>query len=137
LTARGRWRARPGILIVGLCVVAAGLLIHYTWVGATADFLADALYAVLVYLVVMFVAPRIPPTTTAAIAYGICVLVELAQLTDGPAAVAAIFPPAVLVLGNTFALVDLVAYAVGLAFAVACVLSSRRLLMRAIKPEKH
>jgi Protein of unknown function (DUF2809) len=119
LTVRGRWRPRPWLLIIGLCVVATGLLIHYTWAGPTADFLADALYAVLVYLLVMFVVPWIRPITGAGIAYGICVLVELAQLTDGPTAVAAVFPPAVLVLGNTFALVDLVAYAVGLAVALA------------------
>jgi len=134
---RARWRPRPGILIVGLCVVATGLLIHYTWVGATADFLADALYAVLVYLLVIFVAPRLRPITWAGIAYGICVLVELAQLTNGPTAVAAVFPPAVLVLGNTFAWIDLMAYAVGIASATACVLLSRGLLARGSKPTTH
>jgi Protein of unknown function (DUF2809) len=117
----GRWRPRAGVLVVGLCVVAAGLLIHYTWAGATADFLADALYAVLVYLIVTVVVPPIRAISAAGIACGICVLIEFAQLTDGPGAVAALFPPAVLVLGNTFAVVDLVAYAVGIAAAVACV----------------
>lgn len=124
----GRWRPRPGIVIVGLCVVAAGLFIHYTLTGATADFLADALYAVLIYLIVIFVLPRLRPLAAAGIAYGICALVELAQLTDGPTAVAAVFPPAVLVLGNTFAVVDLVAYAVGIASALACGMLPRALL---------
>lgn len=105
--------------------------------GATADFLADALYAILVYLLVMFVVPQLRPITIAAIAYGICVLVEFAQLTDGPTAVAAVFPPAVLVLGNTFAWIDLMAYAVGIASATACVLLSRGLLLRASKPTTY
>jgi hypothetical protein len=115
-----RWRGRGGTALLGLCVVAAGLLIHYTATGAVADFLADALYAVLIYLIVVFVAPGIRRVAAAGISYGMCTIVELAQLTDGTAAVVAAFPPAVLVLGNTFALVDLIAYAVGVAAAVAC-----------------
>lgn len=106
---------------IGMGVVVLGLVVHYTMGGPGADFLADALYAVLIYVIVVFFLARIRAITIAAIAYGICVLVELAQLTDGPTAVAAVFPPAVLVLGNTFALVDLVAYAVGIAVALACV----------------
>ncbi len=89
--------------------------------------MADALYAVLMYTVVIFVLPRIRPIMAAGIAYALCVVIELAQVTDGPAALAAAFPPARLILGTTFAPVDLVAYAVGAAVALVGDMVMRKL----------
>ncbi|WP_166788076.1 DUF2809 domain-containing protein [Cryobacterium glaciale] len=84
------------------------------------DFAADALYAVLAYLAVSFIAPRLRPQGTATVSYLVCVAIEAAQLSPGPAALADVFPPARLVLGTTFAPVDLLAYAVGALAALVC-----------------
>ncbi|WP_166874312.1 DUF2809 domain-containing protein [Salinibacterium sp. ZJ450] len=119
-------RSRPRTLLAGVLVTAAGLLVHFTLAGAAADFTADALYAVLAYLVVALLAPRMPPAALAGIAYGLCALIELGQLTGLPAALAVLFPPARLLLGTTFAPLDLLAYAVGVAGA----LLAERLLAR-------
>ncbi|MFD2771474.1 DUF2809 domain-containing protein [Cellulomonas phragmiteti] len=78
-----------------------------------ADLAGGALYAALVHLAVLLVAPRTRPTTAAGTALGVCVVVELAQLTDVPAAVATAWPPAAYVLGTTFVATDLAAYAAG------------------------
>ncbi|MDJ0349576.1 DUF2809 domain-containing protein [Cryobacterium sp. PH29-G1] len=108
-------RRRPIVAAAGVAVVCVGLIVHFTAVGAAADFFADALYAVLIYLLSIFCLPRIAPTASAVLTYGFCLLIELAQLTGGPAALAVAFPPARLILGTTFAPVDLMAYAVGVA----------------------
>lgn len=113
------WRIRWIAAAIAAGVVVLGLAVHFTLAGPVADLVADALYAVLMYIVVIFVVPRIRPIMAAGIAYAVCVLIELAQLTEGPAALAAAFPPARLILGTTFAPVDLVAYAVGAAVALA------------------
>lgn len=111
---------RPGIAAVGAGVIALGLLVHFTMGGAGADFLADSLYAVLVYLIVTFVAPRFRPVTAVAVAFAVCAAIELLQLTGGPAAIGEVFPPARLVLGTTYAAVDILAYALGVTGAAAC-----------------
>ena len=82
------------------------------------NFTADALYAVLFYLVVTVAAPRLRPLQVGLIAGGLCVAIELFQLTDIPAALSDswVFR---LTLGTSFAAIDLVAYLVGVA-AVAC-----------------
>jgi hypothetical protein len=114
-------RSRRGLLVTGMIVVIAGLLAHFLLVGPAADFLADALYAVLVYVVLCFAAPRFPGLPLAVVAWGICALIELSQLTGVPAALAEAFPPVRLVLGTTFVAVDLVAYAVGVVAAFVTV----------------
>jgi hypothetical protein len=80
-----------------------------TWTNHT----GDALYAVLVYLLVAAVAPRIPGVLTAAAALTVCAAVELLQLSPLPAALGEIFPPARLVFGTTFGMLDLVSYGTG------------------------
>ena len=57
--------------------------------------------------------------TVAVVAFALCALVELAQLTGIPAAVVDAVPVARYALGTTFAAVDLLAYAVGAALGVA------------------
>lgn len=75
------------------------------------------LYAVLIYLLVAFFAPRWPPLRAAALALGVCVAIELFQLTPVPGELGAAFAPLRLVLGSTFVATDLVAYAIGAALA--------------------
>ncbi len=85
--------------------------------GPLADPAGDAVYAAFVYALLVVVAPRARPSLVAAIAFAVCALVELAQLTGVPARVVDAVPVARYALGTTFAAVDLVAYAVGVALA--------------------
>ena len=75
------------------------------------------MYAAFVYTLLVVVAPRARPSLVATLAFAVCVLVELAQLTGVPARVVDAVPVARYALGTTFAAVDLVAYAVGVALA--------------------
>lgn len=93
-----------------MVVVVAGLV-------AGSNLLGDALYAVLVYVVIVGVAPGIAAPRAAAIAFGICAAIELLQLTGLPAAIVDVVPVARYVLGTTFNAPDLLAYAVGVALA--------------------
>ncbi|WP_166806409.1 DUF2809 domain-containing protein [Cryobacterium serini] len=111
-----------------------GLTVHFTNNGPVGDFAADALYAVLTYLAVSFIAPRFRPQVSATIAYLVCVTIEAAQLSPGPAALADVFPPARLILGTTFAPVDLLAYAVGVSAALLCDRLIPRRRTRSIRP---
>ncbi len=99
-------------------VIAAGLALS-TLDSAVAAFAADALYAVLVFLLVAFLAPRARVLPVAAIALVFCAAIELFQLTPVPARVDALIPGAELVLGSTFQATDLLAYALGVLLAAA------------------
>jgi hypothetical protein len=81
--------------------------------GPAADLLGDALYAVLVWVLAALLAPRAGAGRVTAVAIAVCVVVETAQLTGGPAAASAAWAPLRYVLGTTFAAADLAAYAVG------------------------
>lgn len=96
-----------------------GLLLHFLAHGVFAGLAADALYTVLVYLVLGLIAPRAGRLWLALAAFAISGAIELAQLTGVPAQLAAAFPPSRLVLGTTFSALDLVAYAAGAAAVVA------------------
>ena len=93
-----------------MVVVAAGLLAGSNAVG-------DALYAVLVYVLVVGVAPAARSTRAGLVAFGICAAIELLQLTGVAAAIVDALPPAHYVLGTTFNAPDLAAYAVGVLVA--------------------
>lgn len=112
-----RPRPRALVAVAALVVVALGLTVATTARGALADPAGDALYAVLVYLLVLLVAPRVQPWRAALVAVGVCWVVELAQLTGGPAALVEAAPVTRFVVGTTFVPVDLLAYAVGVALA--------------------
>ena len=71
----------------------------------------------LVYVLVVGVAPRIRTGAAAAIAFGICAAIELLQLTGLPAAIVDEIPAARYVLGTTFNAPDLLAYAAGVLVA--------------------
>lgn len=97
----------------GAAVTVAGLVVATTGSGPLADPAGDALYAVLVYLVLAFCAPRARRGVLAASAFGLCALIELAQLTGVPATLVERWDPVRYLLGTTFNAVDLLAYAVG------------------------
>lgn len=124
----GSTRARRwGAVAAAVVVVAAGLVVHGILPDTDAtDIAGDALYAVLVYVLVVAVAPRAQPVAAAAIAGGWCIAIELLQLSDVPARAAEVFPPAVLVLGTVFDARDLVIYVVAVVIAGALDAMMRR-----------
>ena len=100
-------------------VVVAGLVAGSNPVG-------DALYAVLVYVLVLVVAPATRVSRAALVAFGICTAIELLQLTGLPAAVVGTLPVARYVLGTTFNAPDLLAYAAGVLVAAGVDVVVRR-----------
>jgi len=111
-------RRRTGLALAVPVVVVVGLLVHRVGAGWTAP-LADALYTVLVYLLVALALPGDRPRRPAAIAFVFSVSIELLQLTDLPARLAAAVPVSALVLGTGFEWGDLFAYAAGAGAAAA------------------
>jgi hypothetical protein len=107
-----------------VATIALGLAVHRWMPGAAGDFTADAAYAVLIYLLVATVAPRLNGVAVFLAAVVFCFAIELAQLSDIPLRLAKAVPLVSLVLGTTFAPRDLLAYVLGaLAVAVAdCVI---------------
>ena len=112
-------RARLGLALTGLAVIATGLAVHLVVPGVTGDFLGGSLYAVLACVAVACVAPRRHPLTIGVIGFTLCALVEFFQLTGVPLAMAGVFAPAALVFGTTFVPLDFVAYLVGAGGAAA------------------
>jgi hypothetical protein len=102
----------------GLTVVA-GLAVRSGPGGWFAKGAGDALYTVLVYALVVLVAPALRPRRAAGWALAVSWAVELLQLTGVPAALSARSTLARLVLGTTFNLPDLALYVVGAALALA------------------
>ncbi|QYM63218.1 DUF2809 domain-containing protein [Microbacterium sp. Se5.02b] len=78
-------RRRIVLLVLAAVTVAAGLIVHRTVTGVPGDIAGDALYAVLISLLVALVAPRAHPAAVAVIAFAVCAAVELLQLTGLPA----------------------------------------------------
>lgn len=106
-------RRRSFTTIAGLAVLALGLAI--TLIDLRIPRLGDALYAVLVYLVIAALWPRLHRPVVVLIAAAFCAGVELFQLTDIPAHIGQVVPLARFVLGTSFDPIDLVAYALGIA----------------------
>lgn len=107
------------LLVIAVLVIAAGLAVH-TWApGELGGFAGDALYAVLVFLLIALVVPALPGWVVAAAAVAVCWGIELLQLTPIPVALSRSVPGAALVLGSTFQASDLIAYALGVAAAAA------------------
>ncbi len=111
-------------LVSAALVLVLGLAVHASSLPG-ADKLGDALYAALVVVGVWVLVPTAPLRVLAVAGLGWCWAVELLQLTPVPAAAAAAFPPARLVLGAGFDPLDLVAYAAGVGAAVLGVARSR------------
>ena len=114
-TARRRRLVAAGLAVT---TVLAGLAVRFALRrGAASDVAGDALYAILIYLVVVLLAPRTRPAVAAVVAASLCVAIELFQLTGLPAAWAATFPPVALLLGTGFDARDIVVYLVAVAGA--------------------
>lgn len=103
--------------VAGLILVT-GLVVHFAIPSAAGNFVADALYAVMLFAVLSFIFVRTSGWRIALVTFVLCVGIELLQLTGLPASLAEVFPPARLVLGTTFAALDLVAYLLGTLAAV-------------------
>ena len=101
-----------------LPVIALGLGARFLGSGLGADLSGGAIYAVLIYVLATLLRPRARHLANALAALVFCVLIELLQLTEIPASLAAVFPPVRLVLGTTFVPLDLLAYCIGSALAL-------------------
>ncbi|UNK69845.1 DUF2809 domain-containing protein [Microbacterium sp. H1-D42] len=121
-------RVRRSVLaLAAIGTVAAGLAVHLLApAGIISDALGDVLYAVLIVLLVAFVAPRASWWVTGAAALVWCFGVELLQLSPLPAQWGAAFPPLRLVFGTAFSPGDLLWYAVGIALAAGILGMLRR-----------
>ncbi|MFF7454243.1 DUF2809 domain-containing protein [Kitasatospora sp. NPDC008115] len=114
---RGRWAGRgPAAVAAGVTVVA-GLGVRAVAGGEVAKYAGDALYTVLLYALVVLVAPRLRPWAAAAWAAGLSWAVELFQLTGVPDDLARHSVLARLVLGSTFNPPDLLWYLAGAGLA--------------------
>ena len=124
-------RRRSRLALAAAATVAAGLLVRVGLRGvpgaaAWTDPLGDALYAVLVFLLLAWIAPRARTLPLTAAAFGVCAAIELFQLTGIPAALGRAFPPARLVLGTGFLWSDLLLYLAGVLAAAAVDAALRR-----------
>ncbi len=114
-------------MVAAALVVAVGLAVHLAGSGPLADAAGDALYAVMIYLVIAILLPRASVWVVGASAVVVCTAIEVFQLTGLPGAWAETFWPIRLVLGVGFDARDLVAYGAGAAAAVGCDLALRAL----------
>lgn len=117
---------RRGLLVAAALVIVAGLAVHLLGSGPVADFAGDALYAVMIYLVIAAVFARAASWLIGTAAVVVCALIEVFQLTGLPGVWAEAFWPVRLVLGAGFDARDLIAYAVGVVVATTCDLITRR-----------
>lgn len=129
---------RAALLLAAGCVVVLGLVVS-RGSGLVADLAGGVLYAALVYLLCALVRPDAAPRRVGAVALGICVAVEVAQLTGAPAAVVGVWTPLRYVLGTTFATPDLLAYAAGCAGAAVLdpVVTSRSARLGTLRTRHH
>jgi len=111
-----RGMRRIVLALAAAATVVAGLAVHalapLTFAG---DFSADALYAVLISLLVALVLPRSPSWVPAIVAAAWCAGVEALQLTGLPEQWGLAWRPLMLVFGTVYSWWDLLAYAVGIA----------------------
>ena len=117
-------------LASAVVVLAAGLAVRAFTDGAFAKYAGVALYAALIYTLVVGVAPRIRPLVAAGIALAFCWAVEFAQLSTVPAALSERSIVARLVLGSTFNTPDLLWYAIGIAAVGAAHVGVRKVRPR-------
>jgi hypothetical protein len=119
LISRQTVRTRLPALAAAALTIATALGIRSAGTGAFAKYAGDALYTVLLYALVVVVAPRVRPVVAAGVALGVSWAVEFAQLTSVPAELSARSGLLRLVFGSTFNAPDLFWYAVGAAVAWA------------------
>ncbi|MPV88944.1 DUF2809 domain-containing protein [Georgenia ruanii] len=110
---------RAALGIAALSSVALGLSIRTFGDGAWTGPAGDALYAVLIYLLVAILIPGKSRVLIAGAAMMACALIEVFQFTGLPAELAQSWPPIRLMLGTTFGMADLFAYGGGCTLAYA------------------
>ncbi|TLK50146.1 DUF2809 domain-containing protein [Glutamicibacter sp. V16R2B1] len=103
--------------ITALLVVPIGLFARFLPLGLAADLAGGLLYATLLYVLLGFLFPRAARLRLFLGSLGWCVAVELLQLTPLPLQLAQSLPILRLVLGTSFAVLDLFAYVAGAALA--------------------
>ncbi|GLX01484.1 DUF2809 domain-containing protein [Microtetraspora sp. NBRC 16547] len=106
-------RRRVIAVLAALLTVAAGLGIRAVADGPVTKYGGDALYTLLLYTLVLVVAPRARPAIAATVALAASWAVEFFQITGIPAELATRSVLARLVLGTSFNPPDLFWYAVG------------------------
>ena len=111
-------RARLPFLAAAAVTVALGLGIRSTMDGDVAKYGGDALYTLLIFWLILVLAPRVHGLVAGAVACGLSWAVEFFQLTPIPGELSG-NPLARLVLGSTFNAPDLFWYVVGAAAGVA------------------
>jgi hypothetical protein len=137
---RDRLRPRWVPAVAAVVTVAAGLSVRSVLGGDLAKYAGDALYALLIFWLVLVVAPRTRAWVAAVVAFAVSVAVELFQLTGIPAELGAHSVVARLVLGTTFNAPDLPFYAVGAALGWAvhrAVRSTRATRRRRPAPQRR
>lgn len=109
-------RRRLAAALLLAVVLGSGLAVHsFAADSAASDIAGDALYATLIYLLGVLIAPRRSPWVVGAVAVAWCTAVELFQLTGLPQQWGARFAPAVLVFGTVFDARDIAIYAATIA----------------------
>lgn len=113
-------RQRSFYLISGVLVVVAGIVSRMLHSGAPLldKYLGDALYAVLIYILIAALWPSMLIGRRAPAAFALVAAIEVFQLTGIPARLARSGIPALklvaIVLGTSFSWYDLLAYAAGI-----------------------
>ncbi len=107
------WRQRIFPTAAGLLTLAAGLGCRAVLSGWLSKYGGVALWATLVYFLVLWVRPQLAVARTALLCLAISVAVEFFQLTPVPRALYEVHPAFALVFGTTFNAWDLPAYAAG------------------------
>lgn len=85
--------------------------------GLVGDLAGGVAYAAMIYGLLVAIAPRLTRPTTTLLALVLTLGIELLQLTGLPAAMVEAFGPARYLVGSTFAWLDLVSAAAGVAVA--------------------
>ncbi|MBI2894626.1 MAG: DUF2809 domain-containing protein [Deltaproteobacteria bacterium] len=105
--------------LAAVATLCAGLAARALLGGLAAKVLGVALWATLVYALVLLIAPRTSIRRAAAVAIGASFAVEIAQLTPGPAWLSSKHVVLRLIFGTTFSAWDLPMYVAGVLFAAA------------------
>jgi len=116
-------RQRLGYLFAAIITIVIGIVsrVVQTEILIFDKYLGDALYAVLIYLIFRITFPWHPIHIHAIIAIVLAIAIELFQITGVPASMRVSDNPvlklASIVLGTKFAILDIVAYAIGVLIA--------------------
>ncbi len=111
-------RSRFKLCLIAVLILCSGLGLRAFMSGAVAKYGGVALWATLVYFLLLCVAPSLSRGRCFWLCVGISFAVELFQLTSIPRALNDEHAGFALVFGTTFHVLDLPAYVAGAALAV-------------------